>query len=211
MFQEIHKIVDIFFSSLDGISNIKKRRERTELIRCFLKLYFMLQDCVEDGKALLDAAGPDPEETLKKLSSVDSEEEIMNWTNIVRRQAARLYSIQGWIFQTPGLQIMEPELTGRIQEIIGYKGERVNSLSTIGSGLVITSMLGINDRETVIELVKSMYRKNSHGKLSVRRAKKEMEELSASLEQFRKVCNSLLSPDEIMKYSKVAKKAAIIN
>ena len=204
MFGEIKTVVDLIKAAFDGFARLQKKKDE-ETILDFLKFYFLLSDVADEGEQLLSEVGANPEQTLDSIAQERLEEVAMTWDSIIKRQASRLYEIAGWIGQTPSLKIIKPGLSEELLDFIGAKGERVNSLSTIGSSLVITSMFGIQDRETRIELIKSMYREDKEGLLSVSDAQNEITEMRVSLEEFRKLCLEYIGGDAILRLSSKAR------
>ena len=210
MFAEIKTVIDTLKTSLGIFSAFKKQKEKDEAIGCFLKLYYMLLDVVEDGETLIREVGADPMKTIENIPEDKIESTALRWDTIVRKQAERLYSIGGWLGQTPVLAIIAPDLGEKIKEVIGTKGDRIDSLSTIGATLVVSSMFSRDNRQDQINLIKVMYREKKDGLLDLEATKTDVKNLRESLEEFRQLCVSFLDKSDILTYSKRAREVSKI-
>lgn len=205
MFSELKGLVELIAASLKQFKDFRRAKEREGTVKDFLKLYFILSDVVADGEGFLSDVGSDPEEFLNQFKQEDMDAKLKHWGSFIRVQGERLYSVGGWIHDTPSLKIIDPLLTEKLDKLIGQKGRRVRSLSTIVSGLFISTRFPLKDREQQIELIKSMYRKKAGGMLDVKRSSEEIDQLKVSLESFRQLCLGFIEENEILRLSRQAR------
>jgi hypothetical protein len=102
-----------------------------------LQIYFALSDVVTDARILLYAVGENPRATLTKIGKSGGPSTVIQWDNLIRRQATRLYNLSVRILGQDALAILDPAPKNKLQDLIGSKFARVNNLEGIGASLVI--------------------------------------------------------------------------
>ena len=60
MFSDLEKIVKLICSCVTKFQKYKSVKAREKVILDLLQTYFLMKDSVDDGKQLIDEAGPDP-------------------------------------------------------------------------------------------------------------------------------------------------------
>jgi hypothetical protein len=213
VFGEIKALVDVVRDSASGLGSIRGKRARSNAILELLRIYFALSDVVVDGRTLLQAVGEDPRKTLAKVPRPDRPRTVIEWDNFINRQATRLYNLSGRLLGQDALAVLDPGLKERLQELIGSKFARVETLEGIGAGLVIYSMFfsGKDDWKMRRNIIVSMYPARTTATIDVASAKRELKKLEVALEEYRTVCLKLCSEDEILRLSKKAREQTLLH
>ena len=206
MFADLKLIVDLLRSCSSGFRMYKSVRRREKVILDLLQTYFLMKDCVEEGKQLIDETGPDPIRRIKSMDEVSAASTLNRWDVILSRQSRRLRALQELVIGQNHLAVIDPDTQTRITEIVGYKLERTNCLHGIGAALFFRFMLPIaNSVEDRASYVSVMVGSQSE-LLDLGRIEQEIGDLSESLDDFRVVVERLLSDDEITRFSDAARK-----
>ena len=179
----------------------KSAKRRKKLILELLQTYFLMKDCVEDGKQLIDEAGPDPIRKIKSMDEISADSTLQRWEDILYRQVQRLRALQEFIIGQNHLAVIDPDTQARIKEVVGYKLERTNSLHGIGSALVIRFMFPVASSDEDRASYVSVMIGSQSELLDVGKIELEIGDLRESLENYRKVILRLLSDDEITRFS----------
>lgn len=190
-------------SAFPAIMQHKADKERKLVALNLLRLYYLLKDCVDEGSALISEAGPDPVDKIKSMDQQTSTETIERWEAILRRQFSRLSHTYGIISDDSLLSIINPELRNKIDDVIGSKWDKVNSLHGIMAALTFGPLPGSSNEERAgyISLISG-----SEGDfIDIPKVRREMDELRDALERYRNVINCLLAPEEIVRLSDQAR------
>jgi len=207
MFGQLKSAVDILSAAAGAVATFKDKRARREAVLELLGTCFILTDVTKDGEKLLDSVGNDPARTLTSLPPEEADLLAREWALIVHRQAGRLYSLAGSLFGQDALALVSPGLKDRLEAVVGSKLERADSLHEIGAGLVYYSMLArVDDREWLLDVVRSMYPGRADELLDTRKAREELAILEHGLAEYRKLCERLVSDSEIVAMAKEARK-----
>lgn len=211
MFAEIKALVEVVRDSAGSLASIRGKRARSEAILELLRVYFVLSDVVSDGRMLLKAVGQDPRRTLVKVPVSGRPRTVIEWDRLIRRQSTRLYNLSGRLLGQDTLAVLDPALKDKLQDLVGSKFARVETLEGIGAGLVIYSMLGsgANDWKWRRSIIVSMYPSRTSTTIDVAAAKREMKKLEVALEEYRSVCLKVCNEDEILKLSKKAREQTL--
>ena len=205
MFADLKLIVELLRSCVTGFQVHKSGKRREKLILDLLQTYYLMKDCVEEGKQILDEAGSDPIRTIKSMDEASAESTLKRWDVILSRQTRRLGALQDLVIGQNHLAVIDPDTQTRIHKVVGYKFERTNSLHGIGATLLIRFMLPIaNSAEDRASYVSVMFGSQSE-LLNVGRIEQEIGGLRESLGDFREVVQRLLSDEEIMRFSDEAR------
>ena len=206
MFADLKLIVDLIRSCVSGFRMYKSVKGGEKVILDLLQTYFLMKDCVEEGKQLIDEAGPDPVQRIKSMDEISAASTLNRWEVILLRQSRRLRALQGLVIGQNHLAVIDPDTQTRIKEIVGYKLERTNCLHSIGAALFFRFVFPIaSSVENRANYVSVMVGSQSE-LLDLGRIQQEMCDLSESLDDFRVVVERLLSDDEIMRFSDEARK-----
>ena len=205
MFADLKTIVDLIRTGATDLRRYRKRKEREEIVLDLLSVYFLLKDCVDEGERLIAEAGSSPVETIRAMDELKADATLKRWEATLKRQAARLRSLEGFVSGDYKLAVINPVLQDRIGEVIGYKFERANSLHGIGAALFFRAMFPMDlSNEEAAGYVSTMAG-SEDDLLDVEKAKAEITELRDSLDQYRAYVERLLSDDEIAELSRTAR------
>ena len=183
----------------------KSAKRRKKLILELLQTYFLMKDCLEEGKQLIDESGPDPIRRIKSMDEISADSTLKRWEVILYRQVRRLRTLQEFIIGQNHLAVIDPDTQARIKQVVGYKLERTNSLYGIGAALFIRFMFPIaNSAEDRASYVSVMIGSESE-LLDVGKIELEIGDLRESLESYREVILRLLTDDEITSFSDEAR------
>ena len=205
MFADLGIIVGLLASCVSGFRMYESGKRRKKLILDLLKTYFLMKDCAEEGKQLLDEAGPDPVRTIKTMDQISAESTLKRWDVTLYRQVCRLRALQELVIGQNHLAVIDPETQARIHEVVGYKLERADSLHGIGAALLFRFMFPIaSSDEDRANYVSVMFGSTTE-LLDVGSIEEEIGALSTSLDDFRVVVHRLLSDEKITRFSDEAR------
>ena len=157
MFTDLKLIVELFRSCVSGFQMHESVKRREKLILDLLQTYFLIKDCVEEGKQLIDEAGPDPIRRIKSMDEASATSTLKRWEVMLYRQNCRLGALQKFVIGQNHLTVIDPDTQEKILEIVGYKFERTNSLHGIGAQLFFRFMFpiakSIEDRASYISVM----------------------------------------------------------
>ena len=206
MFSEIKAMVDVIRSAMESVGGFNDSKEKQNYSLELLRIYFLLMDVVKDGTDVLDSIDSEPLKVISSLEPEQAKSRLNEWDSLVRKQGSRLYSLSGRLLGQDALSVIDPSLKDRLEELVGSKLERADSLQAIGAGLVIYSMLGKSEEQDwLIGVIKSMYLAQEEGHINITAAREEIEKLRNELEEYRTVCIRLIGEQEVMKLSKKAR------
>lgn len=207
MFGDLVQLVKLFGSAATGVKKLKAASERREAVLGLLKTYFLLKDCVDEGEQLVLDAGADPIRKASEQSADEAIETLTQWDLVIRNQGFRLYELQGYVFGADHLAVIDPALQDRISEVVGSKMQRVTSLHGIGAALFFRNMFPIaNTNEERARYVAVMA--GSKGDLlNMERVASEISSLKSALDEYRTVIDKLMSQEEVLALSSVARRA----
>jgi hypothetical protein len=209
MFAQIKGVVEVLVSGFKTLREFKSEKDREVAIVGLLRFYFLLKDCVEEAEVLIADAGNDPVAKIGALSQQDSVHLAKHWDAALRRQASRLYALQGLLFTQDALAVINPELQASISKAVGYKMQRAVTLHGIGSSLVIRCMLPFEESPAeMAQLILTMAGERTRKTLNLRRIRGELEELKSALEGYRKHVEAVATVEEIVEFSAKARKAS---
>lgn len=205
MFGQIKNIVDFIKTGVTDFRKFKSNKERNDAVVDMLRVYFLLQDCVDEGEKLILEAEPNP---VDKISSMDPEKAlytIERWDSVIRKQGIRLYQLQGAIFGQDHLAVINPELQDRISKVVGYKMSRTVTLHGIGSTLFFKNMFPFDNTKEEKARYISLMAGEANDSLNMPRIKEEISSLRESLENYRTVVERLVTDSEIIQLSRQAR------
>lgn len=209
MFAELKSIVDLICSCVSGLQKYKSGKVREKLILDLLRTYFLMKDSAEEGKQLIDEAGPDPIRRIKSMNATLAVSTLNRWEVILYRQSRRLNALHELMLGQNYLALIDPDTQARIKTIVGYKLERTNSLYGIAASLFFRFVLSlpssVEDRASYVSI---MFGSQSE-LLDVEKIEQEIDDLRESLDSFRGIVERLLSDDEITKFSDRAREKTL--
>lgn len=207
MFGDLVQVVKLLSSAAKGISKLKAESERREAVLGLLKSYFLLKDCVEEGEQLVVESGSDPVRKVSEQSADEAIETLTRWDLIIRKQGIRLYQFQGYIFGADHLAVIDPALQDQLKEVVGSKMQRATSLHAIGAALFFRNMFPIaNTNEERAKYVAVMA--GAKGDLlNMDKVKDEIASLKEALSSYHSVVEQLMSKEEVLSLSSVARTA----
>ncbi len=209
MFLDLKLIVELLRSCISNFQIYKSAKSRKKLILELLQTYFLIIDCLEEGKQLIDEAGPDPIRRIKSMDEISADATLKRWEVILCRQGRRLRALKDFVIGQNHLAVIDPDTQARIKEIVGYKLERTNSLHSIGAALFFRFMFPIvNSAEDRANYVSVMIGSQSE-LLNVGKIELEIDALRESLENYRKVVLRLLTNDELIRFSDEAREKTL--
>jgi hypothetical protein len=209
MFAQIRSVVEVLVSGFKGLREFKSEKDREAAIVGLLRFYFLLKECVEEAEALIADAGNDPVGKIGTLSPADALQVAKHWDAALRRQAGRLYALQGLLFAQDALAVINPELEASISKAVGYKMQRAVTLHGIGSVLVIRCMFPFEESPAEMgQLILTMAGERTRKTLNLKRIRQEVEGLKNALECYRKHVEAVATVEEIVKFSAKARKAS---
>ena len=205
IFADLTLIVELLRPCISRFQMYKSAKRREKLILELLRTYFLMKDCAEDGKQLIDEAGPDPIRKIKTMDDISADSTLKRWEVILCRQVHRLRALQELIMGQNYLAVIDPDTQAQIKEVVGYKLERTNSLHGIGAELSIRFMFPIaksaDDRANYVSVMMG----SESELLDVGKIELEINDLRENLENYRQVVLRLLSDDEITRFSDEAR------
>lgn len=208
MFADLTAISDLLRSCISGFQMYKSMKRREKLSLELLQTYFLMMDCADEGKQLIEEAGPDPIRHIKSMDEALATSTLEQWEVILLQQCRRLDALQKLVIGQNHLAVIDPDTQAKIKEVVGYKLERANSLHGIGAALVGRFMFPVaNSAEDRARYVSVMFGSRSE-LLDVGRIEQEISDLRDSLGNFRTVVERLLSVDEIVRFADKARKKA---
>ncbi len=211
MFSHLKSIVDLIRSGIIEFSKFQSVKERNKSVLNILKVYFFLKDCVDDGEKLITATGNNPVDKISSIGNDEAISVIAEWDNILRKQGIRLYSLQGYICGQDHLSVINPKLQKQINEVIGYKMDRILTLHGIGSALVMRNIFPIEEsNEEKARLITLMAGVKDGDLLDLEKITAEITALRSSLDDYRTVVERLVTDKELVSLSKKARKETLI-
>ena len=206
MFSELKAIVDIVRNAIEDVHNRSEKSERQETVVRLLEMYFLMKDCVDEAQSLIEEAGPNPKQTISSLDQHEAISTLGRWDISILRQGYRLRALDGYLVGEHALSVIAPDLQQKIKKIIGSKSKHVSRLYEFGARTFFLQIFPVNDRdEQTLDLISVM----SGGRDSLfdlKKAEQEINDFKSSLEDFRSIVQRLLSDEEILKFSNLARK-----
>lgn len=201
MFGHLKNVVDVIRSGIADFRKYKTNKEREEALLSILKVYFLLKDCVDEGESLVHEAGPDPVAKINALEASVALSTLERWDKIIRRQGIRLYTLKNYVFRQDHLSVTNPELQGKINEIIGYKMDRAVTLHGIGAALLFRSLLPLEDTNEEKARYVSVMAGAEDDTLDMVKVQNEIASLREALDQYRLVVERLVPDKELLALS----------
>lgn len=207
MFAQLKVVVGMLTTGIVDVASLKTKLDRRNAVLRMLETYFLLKDCADEGSALILEAGSNPVATVTAMEGSVATETVARWDRTLRKQGMRLSRLANYVLNQDHLAVVAPDIQEQINDAIGSKWDRVTSLHGIGASLIFLNMFPIAERpEEKAELVVVMAggRRNA---VDIRRIKREVTALSKALAEYRIVVESLVSKEEIVKLSSLARRA----
>lgn len=209
MFADLKLVVDLVRA---GVSSARRRRSektREQAALDLLRVYFLLKNCVDEGARVVGEAGPDPVATLSGMKAEQADAVLQDWDEALNRQGVRLRALRDLVFGHAVLAFVGPEVLARIENVVGSKMNRVNSLHAIGATLYIRCVLPTEKSvdDTVGRVALMAGSESEH--LDSARINAEVESLRTSLDEYRGLVDKLLSRDEIVRLAKRAQEKSV--
>lgn len=213
MFAQIASVIQIVISGIKPTLELKDRTAKEAALTDMLRFYFLLKDTVDDGEALIVDAGSNPAAKLKAMSVEGAGEAMKRWDITLRKQGGRLQMLEGMLVGQQHLAVLNPALQDELTKAIGYKGDRIVTLQGIGAALFFNAMMGgprsIEDKSN---LVLAMAGEAGTGNtLDLARIRWEVAEMRRVLEQYRALTEQLMSKDEVLRLSKIARADTLLH
>jgi len=209
VFAQIKVIIDLIsFGLKDGWSFKTKAQRRSDVLK-ILETYFLLKDCLEEGAALIAEAGPQPVQKIRKLPGSDARDLVTKWDCILRKQGHRLALLQEYFIGQDHLAVINPELQDRIVQAIGNKFDRVATLQGIGAALIFYNMFPLADSPEEKARYVAVMSGSRRDTISMPRIKREIKDMSDALTRYRVVIDQLVTSDELVELSKLARKKTL--
>jgi len=206
VFAQLKVLVSIMTTGVADISSLKTKLDRRKAVLRMLETYFLLKDCADDGSALILEAGSNPIATITALDGDIAVETVKRWDRTLRKQGMRLYRLAEYILNQDHLAVVAPDVQDQIEKAIGSKWNRMTTLAGIGAALVIPLMFPVAEspkEKAEMVVVMAGGRRNA---IDMQRIKREVKALTDALTKYRGVIESLVSKEEIVKLSSVARK-----
>lgn len=205
MFADLKALIDIIRPVVGDVRSYKAREKREEIVLNLLRMYFLMKDCIDEGESLIAEAGLNPVETISAMDEWKADVTLKRWEAALKRQGQRLYSLQGFVQGDYCLAVINPALQDRIDEVIGSKIDRANSLHAIGAALFFKAMFPLDlSKEETAGYVSTMAG-STDDLLDVEKATAEIAELRESLDQYRVYIERIAAEDEIVELSRKAR------
>lgn len=205
MFGDLKSIVDLIRTAVSDISKSKSEKEREKTVLDLLRVYFVLKDCVDEGAGLIEEAGADPIGKIGQMDEWTAASTLDRWDAILNRQIRRLRLLQGAILGQYHIAVINPSLQDKIDEVIGSKMERANSLHGIGATLVFRFLFDVASSNEERARYVTVMAGAEDNLLDMDKVGSEISELRQSLDQYRSVIERFLSNDEIVRFSRQAR------
>ena len=119
MFADLKHIVELLRPCISSFHMYKSEKSREKLILELLHTYFLMKDCVEEGKQLIDEAGPDPIRRIKSMDEISTGSTLKRWEVILCRQGRRLVALQEFVIGQNHLAVIDPDTQTRLKEVVG--------------------------------------------------------------------------------------------
>jgi hypothetical protein len=207
MLTELKMIVDLIRDAVSGFKDFRSKKARSDAIYELFCIYFVLLDVETEGREFLQAVGRNPRITLEQATQEARASILSEWSNVLRRQGSRLYSLSGRILGQDALAVFDPRLKTRLETIVSSKLKRVRTLHGTGAALVMYLMFADpRDQNWGCDVILSMYPSETRATIDLEAARRELEALSKALEKFRSICVKLATPDEIILVSRKARR-----
>lgn len=205
MFGDLKSIVDLIRTAITDISKSKSEKEREDKVLDLLRVYFVLKDCVDEGAGLIEEAGEDPIGKVRQMDEWKAASTLERWDAILGRQIHRLRFLQGAILGQYHIAVINPSLQDKIDEVIGSKMERANSLHGIGAAIFFRFAFGLASSNEERARYVSVFAGAEEDLLDIDKVRSEISDLRQSIDQYRSVVERFLSNDEIARFSRQAR------
>lgn len=204
------------FGSLASFTNllrsIKKDKavkksilRRNNNVMAMLESYFLLKDLADDGAALVKEAGPSPIQTINSLPDIEAKTLLAKWDKTLRFQANRMRRLSQLVFGQDFLDIITPELRTKLNQVVGSKFQRNNSLQSIGAALFFRDTFSSEkSNEDFARYIGVMVGQNENF-LDLEEIQSEIRLLRLSLMKYREVIEQMVTGHELMELSKKAR------
>ncbi len=208
MFTDLLRIVELVREAASGIVKLGKAAERRSAALEMLKTYFLILDAHEDGLRLLESATADPISYVKQLGDKTLETQLKIWDTILRRQSWRLYEASNYVSAQSYLAVIDPDAQKSINEVIGYKMDRVATLHGLGASLFFRSIFPLDESpESVAELVIKVLATEESGAIDQIAVREELARLKKGLDAFRESIMGLIDKEEFHSIAEEARNA----
>jgi hypothetical protein len=210
MFGEMKIIVDLIREGLkEGWSLKGKAQRRAEVLR-MLETYFLLKDCLDEGRALIKEAGSKPLETIRDMPIADAKALVGRWDSIIRRQSLRLVTLQDYLIRQDHLAFINPDLQKKIIRTARDKYRRITTLERIDTALLLHSRFPLTEGPEEKAQYLIMMSGSGRDTISMSKATREIKSLSDALALYRRVIESLISSEEVVRLSQEARKRTLV-
>jgi hypothetical protein len=205
MFGELISFVNILRTAVQDFRAKKSGVGREAIISRMLETYFYLKDAVDEGESVVHDAAPNPVELIASLGSAEAALKLREWDLVLRRQAFRLYRVSENVFDQDFIEVASPDLRHRLEDVIGSKFNRANSLHGIGAALVFRDMfpLQLSDED------KARYISTMAGEegdlLHMDKIRDEISALRGAMEAYSQAIMGLAASDEVFRLSEHAR------
>ena len=208
MFGELISFFDVLKSTATDFRSRKLGAEREAIISTLLETYFYLKDASEEGELLVEDAQPNPVDIINSLDPIQAKERLGKWDYALRRQTFRLMRVSEAIFEQDFMDVVSPQLREKLDDVIGSKFNRANSLHGIGAALFFRGWVdGTNEEQARYVTVMAGEEEDL---LHMDKIKAEIAGLSDAMESYRLAVNQLSTSDEIIRLTKAARAATLL-
>lgn len=208
MFVDLLKIVNLVRKSVSGLVKLGKESERRAATLEMLKMYFLIYDACKDGRQLLESATDNPVAYIKSLEGTALDAQMKVWNAILRRQGVRLYEAQSYVSASSYLAVIDPEAQRGIEEVIGYKMNRVANLHGLGAGLFFRAMLPVKETPAeTAELVAHILTMEEAALLEPEAILDELAKLESGLDEFRQLIMAVIEKNDFVQLADEARHA----
>lgn len=212
MFTKLTEIIQILVEGIQNGLKLKKIIDRKRFSLEMLSTYFLFLDICDDGEKLLESVESNLLEQITNISSDDLAILLKIWDTILKKQSIRLYKVQSYVCSNSYIAVFDPNAQKRIEKVIGYKGDQIVTLHGIGANLFLSSIFPLNETPKDIALkVQDVLTMNRNDLLDKNEIKNTLIELRDNLMSFHTIVEKVLTADEIVKYSNIAREQTIVS
>lgn len=207
VFAQLKVIVDLVRMGVTDAWSLKTKRDRRRAVLRMLETYFLLKDCLDDGRNLILEAGSNPLATINSISASQAKPVIERWDCTLRKQGIRLQRLHDYLLCQDHLSVVAPDVQDRINRAIGSKFNRVTNLQAIGASLFFYNMFPVVETPAEKAQYIVMMAGGQRDAISLPRIKREVRALAEALDKYRAVVEKLVPKEDIVKLSSQARQA----
>jgi hypothetical protein len=221
-FEGLAHLLDTLLKAVSQFGEIKDQSRRRDAARDLLAACVVVSEIVQNGEKLLKLAGSDPVGKITDMHEEERRPYAVEVHEMLREQLKRLVALSRLLEDAPVLQIVDANLKGELDAIIGTKEEGLMTIAAplgfyLGMGAIPEQeevvqygdeLASMRYQAKVLSLVLSGNESDASSHLDLDSASNNLNELRAAGERLRKHVTEFFSQEEIVLLAKDAEKRA---